>query len=164
MKLSLKNLLKKPTSKTYYADINECNVWAWFKFKEKKNYAYLNPANKNKSDKNIEKDYSNEGDLAFMNLLSEYFQTFGVSEEYKKKIELEIKLIKKNCEYCISGDRNVLNEINYIKNKIKAINDKQLGEVDPKRDLKDMGLVASKISRPFNNKEMSIFEYYTLLS
>jgi hypothetical protein len=164
MKSLLKNLLKKSTSKTYYDNIRDCNIWAWDKFKEHKNYAFLNPDNNRKTVKNIEEDYSEEGNKAFMSILSDYFQEFGVSDDYKNIVNLEVKLIKKNLEYCISGDRNILNEVNYYKNKIDLLNEKQIVETDSKRTIKERGIVATKLNRSFNDKEISILEYYSILN
>tara|TARA_R110002051_G_scaffold324637_2_gene422881 strand:- start:202 stop:600 length:399 start_codon:yes stop_codon:yes gene_type:complete len=129
--------------------------------KKHNNYAFLDPKNINKRVKNIEVDHSLEGEKAFLDLTTDYFQEFGLSDDYKKEINLRVKLIKLNCDYSVSGDRNMLNTINYYKGELDKLKNKNTGEQDNK---KEMAYVASKLSRSFNDKEMSIFEYYNLLN
>jgi hypothetical protein len=153
---------KKKSLKTYYApDIRSVPVYCWHKVKEYNNYAFLKPENLNKRVKDIEIDHSLEGEKAFLDLTTDYFQEYGLSDDYKKEINLRMKLIKLNCDYSVSGDRNLLNSISFYKGELDKLKSKNVTEENNK---KEMAYVASKLSRSFNDKEMSIFEYYNLLN
>lgn len=108
---------------------------------------------------NIEKG-SDQKDLeTFTLLMDQYYEEFGIGEDYKRVLELMVEIAKLQCEYCIDGQAFTLNRITILKEDLKEILERPVeGTLD------DCLVYLSKwLGFRLDQKAISVKEFYKYL-
>lgn len=93
-----------------YTTIDEMPIWNWNKIHSTGEMKYLY---KDLSGKNSDYNYN-----IWNELQDEYINKFGLEETFKQRLRLMKKAAKLNCEFVISKDRFLLNELAILEAQI----------------------------------------------
>lgn len=147
----LSRLFKKSYVDTCYNSIEEIPIFNWWK---------ISDGETNYIQKFIKEIVPLEIKVKRIEKLQqEYFDTFGVSDEFANFFESKKELLDMECELHITGDKFLRTKINLLKKKLKSENDYQRkgNNYTVKAYLdKYMGV-------RLDPKEVSVKEYYTYL-
>lgn len=137
-----------PKQPKYYQSIDEMPVYNWFKINETNDTRWM------LLDKNKEPD--NKATEAFQKVLDEYIDTFGISENYLRRLELKKELICHMTDLEITKDR-------FIENFIDQINT-ELSQLDKKEETRNTNSGKVHLEKymgfRINTKETTVKEYY----
>lgn len=108
------NLFFKKKSTKPYSSIESCPIYRYSRVIETGNLEYLLP----KKIK-ITNRVKSLLDDAWTNINDEYFDRYGISDEYKELHRQEISLAKEMCQYIIDDKAHHLNQITYLLKSIE---------------------------------------------
>tara|TARA_R110000765_G_scaffold67450_3_gene130288 strand:+ start:1269 stop:1775 length:507 start_codon:yes stop_codon:yes gene_type:complete len=154
-----KKLLTK--SRGYFSSIYDCPVYAWEKAKEYNNTSFLKPEYLNVSPKDVPLDENSDGDNVFLELLEEIFLEFGINKTLLDEAKIKKQLLKAYLDHSLTGDRNILNTVNVLKNKLEDISSKKGDEKEVVFG-EELAIVSKGMGGGvMNPKKTTVFEYYS---
>lgn len=106
-----------------------------------------------------EKGSDEEDIAAFELLMDEYYEDFGLGEDYKRVLELMVEIAKVQCKYCIDENEFLLNRVTILKTELNDILERPVeGTLD------DCLVYLSKwLSFRLDQKAISVREFYKYL-
>lgn len=117
---------KKSKDTSFYNHIEELPVWNWNKIHEtgNLNYLYIN------QDKYKFDIFKSSLEDIWLDLLQQYFDRYGLPQKLARKFKLKKRLISIRCQFILTGDRSLLNEI--------ALLEADLAMISPSKSKKGM--------------------------
>lgn len=102
------------TTESIYSTIDEMPIYNWVQIQTTGDLKYLYKSCKGKVNNDL---------FDFWEALQdEYINRFGLDESYRKQLKLMIKVSKLNCQFVLTKDRFLLNEINMVEHEIEMSN------------------------------------------
>lgn len=138
----------------YYKSLDEMPVYNWFKIQQTNDLKYMLVKTRKVSTKEIE-----ELEKGLKKLSSEYIDTFGISDEYKRILELSRDIEVLKIDFILTKDRSLLTMIELKKIELKVITENKT-----KSDIHKIKMHADKyMGFSINTKETSVKEFYTII-
>jgi hypothetical protein len=132
-------------------------MYCWEEATSSSNMQFLLKSNLDVSPLDVEQLDSSEGVEAFIRILNERFNKFGVGKKLKSETDLKIKIIKLRCKYISSGDRFLLNTIKIFESQLKELDD--IG-VDNEYDFeKDLGELCERYNTVIDPKNITLYQF-----
>lgn len=138
----------------YYKSLDEMPIANWFKIQQTNDLKYMLVKTRKVSTKEV-----SELEKGLKTLSNEYIDTFGISDEYRKILELSRDIEVLKIDFILTQDRSLLTMIEIKKDQLKAISKNK-----NKSDVHKLKMYADKyMGFSINTKEVSVKEFYTII-
>lgn len=166
----LRELLKKrfgSKHKEHYKSIFDFPIYNWIKMRKHNDYSFL-IKDKTFHGSEISHGFAQELNDSYLGMLTEFFEEFGQTKDFKDEIKLKSKIIDLNLNFIQSGDKFILNEIDILKKRLlekqsKNI-DKDLNVSEDMQEKQMISRVASSLPYSIDIRTLSVFKFYTQLT
>ena len=163
------NLLKKKSGikrKSHYNSIYDLPIYNWYKMRKLNDLSFLfKDKSKHKSELTEEQQkYLTD---VYLDMLTEFFDEFGQTKDFKKELKLKSEIIDLRLEYASTGDEFILNDLEMLESELlkkQADNiDKDLN-IDEDEQMKiAIAYVGKLLGHPIDTREVSVLQFYTQL-
>lgn len=142
--------MRSSLEQNYYVEIDEISLFNYRKAMSGK-HGYCR--------RNWNKGTKENDALAWAMVYDDYLRLFGLGEKYEYYIELQLQLIDLNCEYVITNNRFLLNEINRLTAEIESMLNSET-----KADLLDaVAYLNMRLRTSINEKEITAATFFKML-
>ena len=153
--------------KAHYKSIFEFPIYYWMKMRKYNDYSYL-IKDKSFHGSEVSEKFAQELNDSYLGMLTEFFQEFGQTKDFKDEIKIKSQIIDLNLEFIYSGDKFILNEIDVLKERLlikqsKNI-DKDLSVSEDMQEKQMISRVASSLPYSIDIRTLSVFKFYTQLT
>ena len=143
---------------SFYSSIFDLPVWNWNKIHETGNLNYLYTDEERYK---FEIFKANLEDV-WLDLLQEYFDRYGLPKKLARKFKIKKRLVALRCQFVLTGDRSLLNEIALLEGDLKMMNPRDGAKsIDFNKFMWDLRL-ASGFDR-LDPKKMSVVDHMDLI-
>lgn len=138
----------------YYKSLDEMPVFNWFKIQQTNDLKYMLVKIRKVSVKEVK-----ELESALHKLSNEYINTFGISDEYRRILELSRDIKVLEIDFILIKERSKLTMIELKKSELKAISTSS-----SKTDLFKIKMHVNKyMGYDVDTKKTSVKEFYTIV-
>jgi len=142
----------------YYNNIDTLPIHNWFKLHETNDLRWLSKENIFEYDLKVKE--AKELNVAFEAVNAQFIDTFGVSEPYRKILELRYEIIQLKFEMLNTGDRTIQNLINVCEAELAEI----LNENHKVKHNQVTGYIEKEMGFVVDETKVSVLKYYTWLN
>jgi hypothetical protein len=141
----------------YYDNIYEMPVYNWFKVIKDFNLGFLLKDSTNKNPDDVKPIDDNLALSVWFKVNNQYYKEFGIDVNTQNVLELKKEIGELKLDYCITGDKFKLTEIEIKENKLKSIDPDDKPELNFNKEVAKM----YEYMGFFNTKKITVHEYYT---
>lgn len=167
--MEMKGLLRKRYGirrKNLYNSIYDLPIYNWFKMRSKNDFSYL-IKNKKYHGKELHLETKIQLKDIYLDLLTEFFNEFGISKSFKDEVKIKGEIIDKNIEFTNTGDTFIMNDLDILNQKLLK---KQADNIDKSMKLSDklsnkieIAKVERLLGKIIEIKKISVLSFYTQL-
>lgn len=117
LKRFLKITRKNSKEASFYSSIHDLPVWNWNKIHETGNLNYLYIDQERYSYEIFKASLED----SWIELLQQYFDKYGLPPKLSRKFKLKKRLIAIRCQFILTGDRSLLNEIALLEGDLEMM-------------------------------------------
>lgn len=139
----------------YFTSIEEMPIWNWFKIHSTNNIKFV--CKSDPGDLSVKQ--VKELEAAFENINGEFIDTFGISEDFRKILDLRREITWLKVDMMETGDKSLQNFIDMRESDLREVINGTRGD-----DYMEVKAHVEKfMGFKMNDKEVTVREYYTYI-